>query len=136
MREIKFRAWIKPDSEGNYGEMIFQGGTSDFEMISNGDGFGVLFDMERWLDREDFELMQYTGLTDKNGKEIYEGDVVLVKDIENGEKFQYETVFKHGAFCAQRANDFDVIFYAMDSAFYEAEIIGNIYESPELLKQP
>ena len=66
MREIKFRAWLEPEKKMNNG--LF-GLRSDGEVSfqSNNPEFNVI-------------LMQYTGLKDKNGKEIYEGDIVVKKE--------------------------------------------------------
>ena len=62
-------------------------------------------------------LMQYIGLKDKNGKEIYEGDIVKNRDGQI-----YEIEFKFNSFNGK---------YMVD--FWELEVIGNIWENPELL---
>ena len=65
------------------------------------------------------EIMQYTGLKDKNGKEIYEGDIL---EVYGGECINYlvESLYS--------------IFYDRINTELEYEIIGNIHENPELLK--
>lgn len=90
------------------------------------------------LDGE-YELVQFTGLHDKNGKEIYEGDIINVTTVETCEcgKDTYDT-FKncevkwlhtsHAAF-GWRNNRWHTF-----EAGQEFEVIGNIYENPELLK--
>ena len=85
----------------------------------------------------EIELMQYTGLKDKNGKEIFEGDIVAT-DLER----PYLIVEKHRSYFLYNCNDGDDDYYDFmlplrsyqDSQDYFAEIIGNIYENPELFK--
>ena len=87
--------------------------------------------------------MQYTGLKDKNGKEIYEGDVVT---IPNWSPAEYQIVFIEGAFCLsalKKSDAFDIGGFVADIHYVQsggkgprAEIIGNIYENPELLELP
>ena len=113
-REIKFRAWY----EGKMYEV--------FEI--NISGSTVAISLPRFPFIQDVipdELMQYTGLKDKNGNEIYEGDVIRHEfEGEYGPYEHRDTVEYHeGAFypiCEKPGNEF--------------EVIGNIYENPELLK--
>lgn len=85
--------------------------------------------MEYWLDKEDCPLVfeQCTGMKDKNGKLIYEGDTVevpvLYNGIPTGQKQRCKVYYKHGAFN----------IYAVESEYLE--IIGNIHENPELLEE-
>lgn len=105
MKEIKFRAWqdnmmlISPLSS-NYGLQRF---------------FGHLY--------EDTPVMQFTGLTDNNGKDIYEGDVCRIRGI-GGQK-AVVTYIKGGF----RLGDHVPLYFDND----KSEIIGNIYENPDLL---
>jgi len=69
------------------------------------------------------DSQQFTGLKDKNGKEIYEGDIVEFED-ESGTT-EDEIVFGNGSFIAKNNPSWHVIF---------SEVIGNIYENPKLLK--
>lgn len=91
-----------------------------------------------WRTLDEVELMQFTGLLDKNGKEIYEGDVIEV-DWSKAETQRYEVVFEQGNFCYsyEEAHHGKVepvrVFYQLDLAHRWAMVIGNIYESPELL---
>lgn len=113
MREIKFRAWDKDAKK------MFEAGYM-YPAINFG---GSVFDRqdgeEQSLD-EQIVLMEYTGLKDKNGKEIYEGDVIEWSS-GNGNKDRMEMKFyeRHQGF--------------MPYINYSSEIIGNIYENPELI---
>lgn len=84
-------------------------------------------------DMKEYELMQSTGLKDKNGKEIFEGDIVDYKGREAVVKW-------HGSYASfiyrfvdglqERVSEWDPLFLAC----YHFEVIGNIYENPELLE--
>lgn len=120
-RVIKFRAWDKVEKEfirQDYFNLIdFVGNTYQFSLGKLNQEIG-------------FELMQFTGLKDKNGKEIYEGDIVK---LEGWEPKNYEVVFDRGGFClkwGEDSNFYNDIKYAEDD---RGEIIGNIWESKHLL---
>lgn len=136
MREIKFRTWDKVNKKIFQVERIIFDVDNNICIISvflnDNDSPTIMFDQEMRV--TDFILMQYTGLKDKNGKEIYEGDIVINK---NSESLAYEntsTVDWHN-----NISGFTVIFEEIGEdkilGLYEhLEIIGNIYENPELLK--
>lgn len=124
MREIKFRVWNSFIKE-----------MQDFTKIKN----AGIFALDKGLNSSDFIvlplrntiLMQYTGLKDKNGVEIYEGDIVKHIDWDNK---IYRIEFLNGSFILRR--DFENIinkdFQEVDYGL-EIEVIGNIYENKELL---
>lgn len=97
MREIKFRAWDKEKKE------MF----NDIWIDGN------------FINMPEYIVMQFTGLKDKNGKEIYEGDIV--KNIDR----VFEVTFKDGYFS---------IIHNKKGLLY-CEVIGNKYENSELLKE-
>lgn len=109
MREIKFRAWLKKSSIDDEPWMV-----GPFDLTQD----------NRWIFEHEPILMQYTGLKDKNGQEIYEGDIV--KGGFSGKNF--EVIFKEGSFYAR-----EMLLYGINP---ECKVIGNIYENPDLLKEP
>ena len=124
MREIKFRAWDKENKT-----MLLDIGIHINRMI---------FITRQGHDRpytDDFEIMQYTGLKDKNDKEIYEGDVC--KRIWADDDYMiFKVCFSEGRF-AEWWNGMDVGKIADGSVMRDGkvEVIGNIYENPELIKE-
>ena len=136
MREIKFRAWLS-DTDLEYRrneQMIFSG-----EYISR--QWRLFWDSLRAWNGNVKELMQYTGLKDKNGKEIYEGDVVqflVDKTAEVGfgqvigdvESVRCKVGWR-GLNIFDQFTDVEGCVLDSDS---QLEVIGNIYENPELLK--
>lgn len=119
MREIKFRAWDKASKN-------LWPGKSMIDLFYQCDG-GYFYGNLGWGDLEssDIILMQYAGLVDKNGKEIYEGDIV--KDGNN-----ILTEIKWEEFEHNEGGYFSGFFLNDDSPRV-IEVIGNIYENPELL---
>lgn len=87
------------------------------------------------LDKADPEYInQYTGLKDKNGNEIYEGDIVRFTTNWNikheGESKKHEVIFRDGMFGIKDSQSGSMIKLSGWASF---EVIGNIYENPELL---
>lgn len=119
-REIKFRAWQK------WHEYMF---TPDYIDFINGNI--IIGEHDGDSRYEDIPLMQYTGLKDKNGKEIYEGDI-LKPTIENENKLgkivwlENRSAFGIHWFLQLGVGDIE---YCVNNM--KMEIIGNIYENPE-----
>lgn len=125
MREIKFRAWLKEhktmvnvaEIDINH-QLIYHYGFDDFE--GNFENFNSI------------ELLQYTDLKDKNGKEIYEGDIVFESFGEN----YYKVIFENGSFRAEFKGDFEEYSLDLiDVVAQSCEVVGNIYENPELMEE-
>jgi len=123
MREIKFRAWDKktkkfmlPWPEGFY---LF-GETTCFDLM------GQQFEKgeDRLLRYNDLEIMQYTGLKDKNGKEIFEGDI-----IEGMHNFGPGGFSKRRGIVEWKGDGYSMNYWE------DFEVIGNIYENPELVSE-
>lgn len=122
MREIKFRYTWKRIKDGNLWQVIVPieclEGKGDAPFLGN--------DLWKLIGRD-----QFTGLKDKNKTEIYEGDIVKFKTLDVTDESDKPTLewiekveFREGSF--------------MVNTFYldrDNEIIGNIYENPELLKE-
>lgn len=119
-RELKFRAWDKTNRR------IFVAHAINFNK-------GIVYEViEVGTQRDPFskvELMQFTGLKDKNGKEIYEGDIVE----DNGYRLRYQIIFEDGEFRLDGKTSFSL--RGIVPFLNDYEIIGNIYENPELLEK-
>ena len=140
-REIKFRAWNKVTK------------TMIMDVQNMYDGLGKWFDNKgnrvdpyEHLDTSSFggiieeasrdgtiDLMQFTGLLDKNGKEIFEGDILRYEDENLSEPAIYVVEFHNGCFISihQEDEEYNELVNEFDST--TREVIGNIYSNPELL---
>lgn len=126
MREIKFRAWVKEK------KAIFEVISIDYvtkKVTYLLERVGHLLNI-RHDKFNDIGLMQYTGLKDKNNKEIYEGDILFESFGERNHK----VVFENGSFRAEFKGDFEEYsFDLIDVVAQGYEVVGNIYENPELI---
>jgi uncharacterized phage protein (TIGR01671 family) len=137
-REIKFRGKRAYSGEWVFGNLI-QG--------KNGKKYIIPFD---WVEEDGHHLEinsdipvftdqktigQFTGLHDKNGKEIYEEDILRCLDAD-GEYYNTEVKWNGGSFMVEVNGcdyDYTVIGWAMNNEIEELEIIGNIYDNPKIL---
>lgn len=106
-REIKFRAWDGKD-------MVY----CPFSPYNN-DTVDIN-EQFRCLQVNGLKLMQFTGLHDRNGKEIYEGDILEFASFGGRYTVEYKVALMG--------------FFPAEAARNQCEIIGNIYENPDLLK--
>ena len=123
----KLRAWDKQDERMSYGEVEY------FD-----DSINYRFDHFCTGADEDVEFMQSTGIKDKNGVEIYEGDVINYRNSFRNPMTgsgslsinrDFKIIFKDGEF---KAKGFDI---RLKNILNYSEVVGNIYENPELLSE-
>lgn len=141
-RVIKFRAWDKnreiPEERMSPSNTLGGWLVDAFkqpQVFHNHEG-----DVAEFFEK-DCVFMQFTGLVDKNGKEIYEGDII---SLPGWDPKEYQIVFLEGAFCMgslKKTEAFNVGDFVADIHYLQSggrgpvsEIIGNIHENPELLK--
>ena len=115
MREIKFRAWDKQTKK-----------MDDWQYVSTYDN------LTRWIEWPERKvLMQYTGLKDKNGKEVFEGDIYIYTGKFEGSPPSYVGNLQSFFELKGSLEDAHGFVYGDDYSF---EVIGNIWENTELLK--
>ena len=136
MRDIKFRAYIKnknPKVPREINKMVevksLHLGSKKAIIGYSGGNYSIKFD--------EIELMQYVGLKDKNGKEIYEGDIVKFRFKDDREEFpdligyiEYQTTFTAFRIMSNQGS-----FKIDITEIKFIEVIGNIYENPKLLEE-
>src|SRR5574343_1669803 len=131
MREIRFRAWDKElvvmrsweylrENNFNYNREWYRDNTGEDKPN------------DIWSD-DDLTPEQFTGLKDRNGREIYEGDIVT--EIWCGEERSTSIVERDAPNGGFNLRDLDGEYTEIDSN-HEFNIIGNIHENPELLQGP
>lgn len=134
MREIKFRAWNADDEEMYPVQSVdFQAATCEVE----GDQLTLTWRDEMRTEQEAI-LMQFTGLKDKNDKPIYEGDIVEFEEpVMESAVLKCPVTFWEGMFVAVWDRSSQVHYFPLNEIKNhdnDIEVIGNIYENPELLK--
>jgi len=140
MREIKFRAFHK-----KIGYICNELIDIDFDSNNNMSNIGVVLENDvsysYYDNAKTFKLMQYTGLKDKNNVDIYEGDVLYLENWNDHipKRFNIpldetrKVFFNNGCFCIQELNSSGHCSINHINPDF-TEIIGNIYENPELLE--
>ena len=122
MRELKFRIWSEEDKE-------YRSDIRVSDLVIDIDGApSTIYSAEG--DR--FDIEQYTGLKDKNGEEIYEGDIVE-NTYENVGKVRYEVKWDCGRFIMTSKNPYNLVQIGMGIYPNSSKVIGNIHENPGLL---
>ena len=126
MREIEFRAKRKDNDEWIYGSLLIDKIQNSYVIVDNQEGIGREINPET--------IGQYTGLKDKNGKKIYEG--YIVKD----DYCIYEIVYDGNGYYVKvvrllkECGTEEGLLYDL-SDYKDLEVIGNIWDNPELLKE-
>ena len=123
-REIKFRAWHTGSNEMVYFDALK---AANDQYIAK-----HFFQLMAGAHSEGAGLMQYTGLKDNNGKEIYEGDVIRVIGLPITGT-DYAITFDKGMFGFLEHHDSCELWTIGHFHPDDMEVIGNIYENPELL---
>lgn len=131
MRELKFRAWLK--NYNCYADVLgFEQGRLFVQFQS-----GERSQRRLYVPIEDCVLEQYTGLKDKNGKEVYEGDILggiwesgFISWCEKCKQLQYHCADIGCMACSGDAN-----WYELSEDDGKLEVIGNVHENSDLLEE-
>ncbi len=115
MREIKFRAWSKKENQF----------VDDFIIDNLGNHYQTS-KCEFWGDDRDLIIMQSTNILDRNGKEIYEGDILK---LSHGNPYIVKWFLEDSMFGIEEIKGIAIGMIVPDK-----QIIGNICENPDLLK--
>lgn len=135
MREIKVRAWYKPYKQMCQVESLRFDGNGVYTAVLIEEPF---YD-RRIVEADEIVIEQYTGLRDKNGTEIYEGDIIRQKPLsKNSIGWTGKVIFKEGAFMAEVHERGKLVMRLFLSEFNPektCEVIGNIHEDSKLMEE-
>lgn len=144
MREIKFRVWDNDKKQMLYQEDNTTRNSSVMECQIAFDELGHCvfvryYGEDSCFEIKNTELMQYTGLKDKNGVEIFEGDIIklsYLSPLDNKEKVSLYRVeeMQNGYYAIKEVTDKQRGDSGLFLHFQRCEVVGNIYENPELLE--
>lgn len=130
----KFRVWVKIGKRMVFSDDILDIDYENKEIVTQQVYFvnGLPDDRDIYCyDFDDIEFMQSTGLVDKNGKEIFEGDIVkMAKDVYS-EPTYYEVVRHRGGAYRLESKQHGCELWLRHT---DCEVVGNVYENPELLE--
>ena len=141
-REIIFRGKSVVTNEWVYGSLVKVGNESHivgFDEVDL-DGHHIRFCSDRPVFTKQGTICQFTGLYDKNGKEIYEGDILMCigqREDNKGRKYLRKILFKNGSFC-MGIPEYNIDSYLNNhivNGKLNWEVIGNIYDNKELLEE-
>lgn len=126
MKELKFRVWDK--ERETFLNNVFIGLDGKLYQFSKVTIFGIAI---TYLDSENKNISKFTGLHDKNGKEIFEGDIIKIKD-------ETYRITYNGCFSSFDMTNIDKAkqykdLYILNRDYQKSEIVGNIYQNRELL---
>lgn len=127
MKEFKMKAWLKKENK----MVAIIGIDLNYQYIRYTDDGNLFKDDYKIADFKDVELLQYIGMKDKNNKEIYEGDILKLRDNHGIQLVKYHDEWS--AFIVESQKDTSVGVLGLYFDKEDFEIIGNAYENPELL---
>ena len=130
----KFRVWVKIGKRMIFSDDILDIDYENKEIVTQQVYFvnGLPDDRDIYCyDFDDIELMQSTGLVDKNGKEIFEGDIVKMSKDVYSEPTYYEVVRQYGGAYRLESKQHGCELWLRHT---DCEVVGNIYENRELLE--
>lgn len=127
MKELKFRVWDKEREA--FLNNVFIDSEGKLYQFSKGTIFGIVI---TYLDSENKNISKFTGLHDKNGKEIFEGDIIKIKD-------ETYRITWNGCFSSFDMTNIDKAkqykdLYILNKDYEKSEIVGNIYQNRDLLE--